>query len=623
MMSLFSELRRRNVFRVGLAYLVAAWLVAQVVQLAADSFDAPGWIMKMLIVVLVLGFPVVLFFSWAYELTPDGLRRESDLTPDQVVSQATARRLDFLTIALVLMAAGLVFWDRMSPDRLVSGETPAVVEQAAQAESAGTEAAQEADRSIAVLPFVNMSDDPENEYFADGLSEELLNRLAQLPELRVAGRTSSFEYKGQNLDLREIAEKLGVAHILEGSVRRSNDRVRITAQLIQAADGSHLWSQAYDRTLDDVFRTQDEIAEIVANNLDVVLSSERREMMRRVGVRNVDAFVEYQKGWQAFVDGHNADSVSEALAKANEHFQRATELYPDFSAAWYWQADRYQHVLFERDASEEALEQAVTEIDRLLTAAYDHAQTPQQRAFTNLTRMIFSEDWTGLTVQLERALDVQTCAGPNWSELIYVFHPVENVAREMETYRDCMGKIRSILGTQRSLEALLMTGRPAAALELADQAIKEFGQDDWTSAIRTRALLANQRWEEAVEEARLINPENNQRSGGLLPFTLAVAGRLDEARQLAKNWLQLENRDPRSELQLYHVLGEREKANALAADLDSRPAGHLFLAGALLDCLCGALFDLAATPNLAERLSEAGYSWPPDASVPLPLASQH
>lgn len=615
-MSLYSELKRRNVFRVSLAYLVGAWLIAQVVQLAADSFDAPGWIMKMLIVVLVLGFPAILFFSWAYELTPDGLRRESEVHVDQKISHKTARRMDLLTIVLVLLAAGLVLWDRVSPTAVVAPDRSAVAQPAVKGQSA--EAGAVTDHSIAVLPFVNMSDDPENEYFADGLSEELLNRLAQLPELRVAGRTSSFEYKGQNRDLREIARSLGVANILEGSVRRSDDRVRITAQLIRASDGSHTWSQTYDRTLDDIFQVQDEIAENVASNLNVLMNEERREEMRRIGVRNVDAFIAYQKGWEAFLKAHNVIDVAGALEEANVHFRRATELYPDFGDAWYWQADRWQHVLFERDASPEELERAAAETERILTAATEHAQTPQQRAFTNLTRAIFSDDWTGISVLLERALDLQTCVGPNWSEILYVFRPVENMAREMETYAACVGRIRSALGYQRQLEVLLATGRAEEALAMAEEAISELGQDVGTSAVRIRALVANGRWDEAVDEALLI-PPTDRRSGYWQPVTLALAGREDEARALANAWLEVEGRDPRGELILLHVFGERDRANALAASLDARPVGHMFLAGALLDCLCGPLFDLSATPLLAQRLAEAEFDWPPISSVDLPV----
>ncbi|NNE04364.1 MAG: hypothetical protein HKN15_01385, partial [Xanthomonadales bacterium] len=518
---------------------------------------------------------------------------------------------------LVLMAAGLVVWDRMSPSVAVPEASQLAAQTAGEAQTTLPITQKVSNQSIAVLPFVNMSDDPENEYFADGLSEELLNRLAQLPELRVAGRTSSFEYKGQNLDLREIAQNLGVANVLEGSVRRSGDQVRITAQLIQASDGSHLWSQSYDRTLEDVFRIQDEIAEKVAANLDVIMSEERRELMRRVGVRNVDAFVAYQKGWEAFVEAHRAAKVSAALAEANEHFRQATELYPDFSAAWYWQADRYQHVLFEPGATPAELQQAAEEVERLLTAAYEHAQTPQQRAFTNLTRMVFSDDWTGVSVQLERALELQTCAGPNWSEVLYVFNAVKNPAREMEVYLECMGGAQSVLAVQRESEALLLTGRAEAALEQADQAIVEFGQDNWTSAIRMDALLALQRWDDAIAEARLIDLAD-KRFGYLLPITLAMAGQHGEARELAQRWLQIEDRDRRSELILHSALGDRDRANALAAEFDARPVGHMFLAGALLDCMCGALFDLEVAPNLAARLTEAGYHWPPASPIRLP-----
>ena len=163
--------------------------------------------------------------------------------------------------------------------------------------------------SIAVLPFVNMSSDPEQEYFSDGLTEEILNRLAQLPELRVAGRTPSFKYREQDLDLREVAAELGVSNILEGSVRRSGDTVRITAKLIHAEDGAQLWSQSYDRDLEHVFAVHDEIAEMVAGSLDVLLDEDMRKKMRGVGVPSVEAFIAYQKAWKIFVDGHGQEDI--------------------------------------------------------------------------------------------------------------------------------------------------------------------------------------------------------------------------------------------------------------------------------------------------------------------------
>ena len=621
-MSLFSELKRRNVFRVGVAYAVGAWLVAQVLQLSVESFDAPAWIMKMLIVVLILGFPVVIFLSWVYELTPEGIRREVEVDRARSVTHETARRLDLLTIALVLMAAGLVVWDRMTPDRDDS-TAPITAAQPAAGSPAGASAESDdaapgpEDRSIAVLPFVNMSGDKENEYFADGLSEELLNRLAQIPALRVAGRTSSFEYKGQNRDLREIARKLGVANILEGSVRRSGEQVRITAQLVRASDGVHTWSQSYDRTLEDVFRTQDEIAERVAANLDVVMNEELREAMRRVGVRNVDAFIAYQKGWELFVQGHSAHDIVPVLDLANEYFRQATELYPEFGDAWYWQADRYQHVLLDPNASPKELDLAARETDRLLTATVEHAQSPQQRAFANLTRAIYSDDWTGIPVLLERALSLQTCAGPNWSELLYPYQPIADPSREARTYLECVGKLTSGVGYFRMLEALLFSDQMQQALALADEAIETLGQTNITSSLRVNALLALGRNDDAVAEAGLVEL-TDPRFGHMPAVALAAQGNLPEARRKAETWLNSEDPDVLSKIMLHAYLGERSMANELAASLDSRPAGSVMLASAVLACLCGAPFDLESTPNFAARLREGELAWPPLAPNPLP-----
>ncbi|HSD68921.1 MAG TPA: hypothetical protein VLB07_05170, partial [Woeseiaceae bacterium] len=241
-MSLISELRRRNVFRVAAAYLVVGWLLTEIASTLLPMFGAPGWVARTLVIVIAIGFVPVMIFSWAYELTPEGLKRESLVNRDESITWQTGRKLDMVTITAVI--AGVVFlaWTRMSPQVTV----PGVDQPDAEPDQA----------SVAVLPFVNMSGNAENEYFSDGLTETLLHMLAQLPELRVAARTSSFAFKGQDKDIREIALALRVAHVLEGSVQRAGDRVRITAQLIRANDGFHVWSENYDRTLDDIFGIQ-------------------------------------------------------------------------------------------------------------------------------------------------------------------------------------------------------------------------------------------------------------------------------------------------------------------------------------------------------------------------------
>jgi len=251
-MSIFSELRRRNVIRVGVAYCVTAWLVLQVTSVVAPILELPGWVPKLVLTLLAIGLFPALVFAWAFELTPDGLKLEKYVDRSDLEYATTGRKLDFIIIGVLAMAVAMLLVDRMfanSPDVAVSSDTT----------------------SIAVLPFVNMSSDSEQEYFSDGITEEILNALSTSRELRVAGRTSSFAFKGKNDDLRRIGESLGVDHILEGSVRKSGSKIRITAQLIRVDDGFHQWSGSYDRELTDVFAIQEEIAERILKELRATL----------------------------------------------------------------------------------------------------------------------------------------------------------------------------------------------------------------------------------------------------------------------------------------------------------------------------------------------------------------
>ena len=241
-MSLFNELKRRNVVKVTIAYIVMAWLVMQVADVVLNNIEAPGWVFSVIMLLVGLGLPFAILFSWAFELTPEGLKLEKNIDRSQSITHETGRKLDFIIIGVLVVALGYFAIDKFVLDAsrdaaLVEATTQAVAEQvAAEAVPA------ESDKSIAVLPFVNMSDDASNEFFSDGLSEELLNLLAKVPELRVAARTSSFSLKDKELQIAEIGEILKVAHVLEGSVRKAGNQVRITAQLIHVEDGYHLWS---------------------------------------------------------------------------------------------------------------------------------------------------------------------------------------------------------------------------------------------------------------------------------------------------------------------------------------------------------------------------------------------
>jgi len=259
-MSFIDELRRRNVFRVGIAYAIATWVLLQITEVITPILGLPGWAPKLIFVILAVGFVPALIFAWAFELTPEGIKKEKDVDRSESITHHTGRKLDFAIIAVLVLAVGLLLADRFSGKPAPDAE-------------------QVTNKSIAVLPFVNISSDKEQEYFSDGITEEILNALASVKELKVAGRTSSFAFKGKNQDLRRIGELLGVEHILEGSVRKSGTTVRITAQLVQVEDGFHLWSDTYDRELTDVFAIQDEIATEILIQLKAQLLDEERPVL--------------------------------------------------------------------------------------------------------------------------------------------------------------------------------------------------------------------------------------------------------------------------------------------------------------------------------------------------------
>lgn len=318
-MNFFSELRRRNVVRVGLAYVVGAWVILQIVDFGLDAISAPNWIMQMFILLAAVGFPVVLIVTWVFELTPEGIRRESEIDRTQSISAPTGRRLDRVIIAFLAVAVLLLFGDRffIGPDDtapVVTGDTDAIVTAASR-------------NTIAVLPFVNMSSDAEQEYFSDGITEEILNRLAGIRELQVAARTSVFSFKGQNQDIRKIAEQLGVETVLEGSVRRAGDDIRITAQLIRASDGFHLWSEAYDRKLENIFAIQDDIASRIADalQLSMGISDQPKVMPRSVNPEVYDLYLRARA-----LHRQRGEVLLEAVAL----FEQALAIDPEFAPAW-------------------------------------------------------------------------------------------------------------------------------------------------------------------------------------------------------------------------------------------------------------------------------------------------
>ena len=259
MASFWGELRRRNVFRVAVVYAIVAWLLIEMAATIFPALKLPEWTVTFVTALILISFPIILIGAWAFEITPDGMKRTREVPLEHSITHITGRKFDFAIIGLLTIAVVFLIVDNY----VLVGEPASVVSEQT------VSAVQPVEKSIAVLPFVNMSDDAGNEYFSDGLSEEILNLLAKIPALKVIGRTSSFAFKGKNTDLRDIGKTLGVKTVLEGSVRKSGDRVRVTAQLIDVSDGTHIWSETYDRTMTDIFAVQDSVASAIIDALQI------------------------------------------------------------------------------------------------------------------------------------------------------------------------------------------------------------------------------------------------------------------------------------------------------------------------------------------------------------------
>lgn len=313
MNNFFAELKRRNVVRIGIAYGVVTWVLLQGIDVVGDIMNLPDWVGQGLLIVLAVGFPLVLFFSWAFEVTPKGVMKTADVDKSKSITHGTGQKINKLIIGGLVLAVAFLLVDKF----FISNNGG----ELRQAEAGQA--------SIAVLPFVNMSDDASNEYFADGLSEEILNVLAKVPDLKVAGRTSSFQFKGENLDLREIGKTLGVETILEGSVRKQGNRVRITAQLIRASDGFHMWSDTYDRNLEDIFAVQDEISAAIFAELSRTLGLSGQMKGRGAITTDIAAYDRYLEA-RTLMARRGLDN----LIRAAQLLEEATQLDPNFAESW-------------------------------------------------------------------------------------------------------------------------------------------------------------------------------------------------------------------------------------------------------------------------------------------------
>mgnify|MGYP003631048786 CR=1 FL=1 len=638
MMQFLTELRRRNVFRVTAAYLVVGWLVMQVISVISDAAALPDWADSLALILLLAGLPVAVFIAWAFEMTPEGLKPTESIDPEASLARATGSTLDIAILAGLGLVAILMlatwFWPAntigVEPANVVDEISTDAVPDTAVPEPADTETTMPATatpdapsaQSVAVLPFVAMSSDEEDRYFADGLTEEILNYLAAVPELMVTSRTSAFQFRGDDLPpVPEIARQLGVAHVVEGSVRRSGDRVRVTAQIIRAADDSHLWSQTYDRTMDDVFAIQDDIARNITSVLDIVLDADQLARMSDFGVQNVEAYIAYQRGVEIALAAHveGADTLA-GLLPAEPFFVEAIELAPEFSDAYSQQADRYAHLMnhYIADQSESGVAAYEAAADRyfdLLNSARDTAHDASQRAMIDVDRVYMRESWMGAAGILDRAAQASGCPYSAW---IMELTLLSGRAADFIPYAERMTRCDPL--SQNNWYSLSLIAYSAGQFDLAQDAANT-GLSGNRREVRMGFAKADAMFQLGLREEMSAYMDYLQ----VPDFIRGVYGAQfaardgDRAAAVEARRLMGPPDDNGFELVLHAMLGERDAANAMAAQKDAEPGNTDELIFIAARCYCGAPWDLEATPNFARRIAEAEFPWPPPGGENYPL----
>lgn len=544
-MGILAELQRRNVIRMAVAYLVFAWVVMQVLSVVAPILELPAWAPRMVLLLLAVGFVGVVVFSWIYELTPEGIKRESEVDRTQSITGHTARKLDIAVIALLALSIGLFVYDRVAPRAAVTAETAsekgpeaisasdaATTTSAPRAENASgpfsAEAAPpatvDASKSVAVLPFVNMSSDPEQTYFSDGISEELLNALVKLPGLKVAGRTSSFAFRDKTDDLRAIGKALNVNHILEGSVRKQGMRVRITAQLIQAEDGFHLWSETYDREVTDIFALQDEITGQIVKALEVELGQAPAPAARA----SADAYALYLRARQQMAQRGVA-----SLGEARKLFEQSVALDPGFAPAHAGLARaselEWTYTLF-LGREVQALG-TTADVVRRVRAAANAALALDPRnaeAWSTLGHLTTNAegDWVAAGEAHDRALALS----PNDAEVLnfagdYQFWAQDPRAFETESRAVALDPLLAVNHHDLSL-VMLARGDYQAVLDISGKA-EALGfyarSPDLRAVALIPALVALRRFDEARAQADRMERDAKR------PLALATVGRIQIA----------------------------------------------------------------------------------------------
>jgi TolB-like protein len=576
----FAELKRRNVYKVAITYAVVAWLLIQAASILLPTFEAPNWVMKAFVVFLGLGFIGIIFISWAFEATPEGLQRTEDVPPEVAAKLPTWSRRKFagFIVIVALLAASLLAFNLLRSKPSVRSTT------------AGSSLVPE--KSIAVLPLLNESGDPRDEYFSDGLSEELIAALAQIRELKVIGRSSSFRFKERKEESKTIGEKLGVATLLEGTVRKQGEKVRIVAELINAADGIELWTRTFDRELKDIFAVQQEIAAAVASSLKTTLLGADQQSSANPATNNTEAHNAYLQGHYYF-QRRNLDDYRKAVG----HYDEAIRLDPDYALAYAERSEAWTLIGDLIGEGKTAWPKARADAEKAVAVApalaEAHAALGWVRFFTEWK---FSE---GLT-ELRRAKELSP-TNPTANDLLArVIVYLGKLDEAEKQARQAVELDPLATAPQNNLARILWY---EGKLDEADAVARKGAELQPTAASsrRWQVLVAIRRndSETALREAQSEPDESYRR------FELAVAQYAREDRQAADAALAdliANNRGLDYQVaQVYAVRGEKEKAfEWLQIAFDNHDTGMLAL---LVDPLLNSLRDDPRFKNLLARMA--------------------
>ncbi len=545
----FAELKRRNVYKVAVAYAVVAWLLIQAASILFPTFEAPPWVMKVVVAMIVLGFPIALILAWAFEITPEGIKRAEDVTPEESITGRTGRKLLGITVALAVLAAGLLAWQLLRPKPVAPiALAPAVTTRVIP------------EKSIAVLPFDNLSEDKANAYFAEGVQDEILTRLAKVADLKVISRTSTQRFKSAPENLPEIAKQLGVSTILEGSVQKSGDQVRVNVQLIHAASDAHLWADTFDRKLTDIFAVESEIAQTIAERLQAKLTGSEKILLAKKPTENPEAYELYLKGRFFWNKRTAAD-----LRKSIDYFRQAIAKDPDYALAYAALAQAWillpaHNAAAPKDCAppaEEAIRKAL---------ALDETSSDAHAAFGEL-RAAFQFDFAGATAEFGRAIQLNPndATARHWSGMNT--GALGNIASEVAEMRRAaaLDPLSLIINTNLG-RALIDARRFDEAIAQLHKTIEMDASFSYAHRLLGLALELQGKSAEAIAAyEKAISLGEDVPAPAMLGHLYGTLGRKEEATKILRQ-LQAESEhryvDPYWLAIVYVGLGDREHALA-------------------------------------------------------------